>query len=95
MSQFARSLRQSQILILEILNVFLWLKLSPFLTLNKLKHFETGSLFETLDSPSIRMPRHGTVRSLNGRFCPVGLPGEITFFDNKFFNKSLSLYFFL
>jgi hypothetical protein len=43
MSQFARSLRQAQILILEILNVFMWLKLSPFLTLNKLKHFETGS----------------------------------------------------
>ena len=44
MSQFAQSLRQTQILILEILNVFLWLKLSPSLILNKLKHFETGSL---------------------------------------------------
>ena len=28
---FAQFLRQAQILILEILNVFLWLKLSPFL----------------------------------------------------------------
>ena len=43
MSQFAQSLRQAQILILEILNVFLWLTLSPSLILNKLKHFETGS----------------------------------------------------
>jgi hypothetical protein len=40
---FAQSLRQDQILILEILNVFLWLKFLPSLTLNKLKHFETGS----------------------------------------------------
>jgi len=36
-------LRQAQILILEILRVFLWLKFAPFLTLNKLKRFETGS----------------------------------------------------
>jgi len=42
-SQFAQSLRQAQILILEILNVFLWLKFSPSLTLNKLKRFKTGS----------------------------------------------------
>jgi hypothetical protein len=41
--QFAQSLRQAHILILEILNVFLWLKYSPSLTLNKLKRFETGS----------------------------------------------------
>jgi hypothetical protein len=31
---FAKFLRQAQNLILEILNVFLWLKLSPFLNLN-------------------------------------------------------------
>jgi len=39
-------LRVHQILILEILNVFLWLIRggSPSLTLNKLKRFETGSL---------------------------------------------------
>jgi len=30
---------QAQILILEILNVFLWLKLSPFLALNKIERF--------------------------------------------------------
>jgi len=38
-----QSLRQTQILILEILHVFLWLKFSPSLALNKLKRFETGS----------------------------------------------------
>ena len=39
-------LRQAQILILEILNVFLWLKFSPSLILNPDvigKHFETAS----------------------------------------------------
>jgi hypothetical protein len=30
---------QAQILILKILNVFLWLKLSPFLALNKIERF--------------------------------------------------------
>jgi hypothetical protein len=34
---------QAQILILEILNVFLWLKLSPSLNLNKIKHFSKAS----------------------------------------------------
>jgi len=42
-SHFAQSLRQAQILILEIRKVFLWLKFSPSLTLDKLKRFETGS----------------------------------------------------
>jgi hypothetical protein len=41
---FAQYLRQTQILILEILNVFLWLKFSPSLTLNKIEHFETASI---------------------------------------------------
>ena len=40
----AQSLRQAQILILAILNVFLLLKYPPSLTLNKLKRFETGAL---------------------------------------------------
>ena len=44
MSQFAQSLRQAQILILEILNVFLWLKFSPSLTLNKIDHFSKVSI---------------------------------------------------
>jgi len=40
---FAQSRRQAQILILEIPYVFLWLKISPSLTLDKIEHFETGS----------------------------------------------------
>jgi len=43
---FAQYLRQAQILILEILNVFLWSKFSPSLILNPDvigKHFETAS----------------------------------------------------
>ncbi len=43
-SPFAQYLRQAQILILEILYVFLWLKFSPSLILNKIEHFETASL---------------------------------------------------
>jgi hypothetical protein len=35
--------QQAQILILEILNVFQWLKFSPSLILNKFEHFETAS----------------------------------------------------
>jgi hypothetical protein len=38
-SPFAQSQRQAQILILEILSVFLWLKFSSSLTLNKIEHF--------------------------------------------------------
>jgi hypothetical protein len=38
-----QSLRQAQIFILEILNVFLWLKFSPSLTLDKYERFETTS----------------------------------------------------
>jgi len=40
---FAQFLRQAQILILEILNVFLWLKFSPSLNLNKNEHFSKVS----------------------------------------------------
>ena len=40
---FAQFLRQSQIVILEILNVFMWLKFSPFLNLNKNEHFSKVS----------------------------------------------------
>jgi len=39
-----RDFQQAQILILEILNVFLWLKFSPFLALNKIEHFSKVSL---------------------------------------------------
>jgi hypothetical protein len=40
---FAQFLRQAQILILKILNVFLRLKSSPSLTLNKIRHFSKVS----------------------------------------------------
>jgi hypothetical protein len=40
---FARFLCQAQIFILKILNVFLWLKLSPSLNLNKIEHFSKVS----------------------------------------------------
>jgi hypothetical protein len=46
MPPFAQSRRQAQILILEILKVFLWLKFSPSLTLDKTEHFETGSIYK-------------------------------------------------
>jgi len=49
MPSFAQSLRQAQILILEILQVFLWLKFSPSLTLDKIEHFETGSTYYLKD----------------------------------------------
>jgi hypothetical protein len=40
---FARFLCQAQILILKILNVFLWLKFLPSLKLNKIEHFSKVS----------------------------------------------------
>ena len=40
---FAQSLRQVHVLVLEILNVFLWLKFSPPLTFNKIGRFEAAS----------------------------------------------------
>ena len=42
---FAQFRRQAQILILKILNVFLWLKFSPFLALNKMERFAKVSFF--------------------------------------------------
>jgi len=41
----AQSQRQAQILILEIFNIFLWLKSSPSLTLTKIEHFSKVSHF--------------------------------------------------
>ena len=43
MSPFAQSVGEAQILILAILNVFLRLKFSPSLTLNKIERFEAAS----------------------------------------------------
>jgi len=49
---FAQFRRQAQILILKILNVFLWLKFLPSLALNKIEHFskvsKTDQTFFTL-----------------------------------------------
>ncbi len=50
---FAQSLRQAQILILKILNVFLWLKFSPFLVLNKIEHFGKVSPLTSLPYASV------------------------------------------
>ena len=45
MPPFSQSHRQAQIPILEILNVCLWLKLSPSLILNKIERFSKVSQF--------------------------------------------------
>ena len=50
MPQFDQSLCQAKILILEIRNVFLRLKFTPSLTLNKLGRFETGSKGEIYEN---------------------------------------------
>jgi len=47
MALFARFLRQAQILILEIFNIFLWLKFSPSLNSNKNYHFSKASMIRT------------------------------------------------
>ncbi len=44
---FAQFLCQAQILILKILNVFLWLKFSHSLNLNKIEHFSKVSVNDT------------------------------------------------
>ncbi len=43
---FAQSQCQDQILILEISNIFLWLKSSPSLTLTKIEHFSKVSPYQ-------------------------------------------------
>ena len=45
---FPQSLRQAQILILEILNVFLWLKFSPSLILQEISHSRTASYYSII-----------------------------------------------
>ena len=51
---FAQPLRQAQILILKILNVFLRLKFSPSLALNKIEHFSKVSWLMTNDPSEMR-----------------------------------------
>ena len=46
----ARFLRQAQILILEIFNIFLRLKFSPSLNLNHIPFFEIGSSIFSFDA---------------------------------------------
>jgi hypothetical protein len=43
---FAQFLCQAQILILGILNVCLWLKFSPSLSLNEIEHFSKPSIYQ-------------------------------------------------
>jgi hypothetical protein len=56
MCPFAQSMRQAQILLLAILNVFLWLKFSPSLTLNKIERFEAASKYLRIQ---LKPCRHG------------------------------------
>ena len=53
---FAQFLRQAQILILEILNLILWLKYSPYLNLHKNKHFLKVSFLNLLVCISLLFP---------------------------------------
>jgi hypothetical protein len=54
MPLFAQFLRQAQILILKILNVFLRLKLSPSLNLNKNEHFSKVSVYKSGSGVSVQ-----------------------------------------
>ena len=64
---FAQFLRHAQISILEILNVFLRLKFSPFLNLNKNLHFSKVSMpfvrTGLLTSPPLQRPSHSDSKS--------------------------------
>ncbi|MGA8178795.1 MAG: hypothetical protein WB792_01965, partial [Desulfobacterales bacterium] len=55
---FAQFLRQAQFLILKIRNVFLWLKISPSLNLNKNEHF-----------PKVSLPNYQALQSLSFSKC--------------------------
>ena len=48
MFPFVQSLCQTQISILEIFHIFLWLKFSPSLTVNKTEHFPKVPLVSEL-----------------------------------------------
>jgi len=61
-------MRQAQILILEILNVFLWLKFSPSLNLNKNEHFSKVS--DSFLTGKLRPSGQKGTTPLPGK-CPV------------------------
>jgi len=63
-SLFAQFLRQTKILILEILNVLLWLKFSPSLNLNKNEHF--SKVFSQTNSEKGRVTAAGPSPILTG-----------------------------
>jgi hypothetical protein len=55
MPLFAQSLCQSQISILEILNIFLRLKFSPSSTLTKIEHFSKVSVCVYPETPDVNL----------------------------------------
>ena len=55
MPLFAQSLCQSQISILEILNIFLRLKFSPSSTLTKIEHFSKVSVSVYPETPDVKL----------------------------------------
>jgi hypothetical protein len=77
---FARFLHQAQILILEILNVFVWLKLSPSLNSNKNRCFAKVSVNEfvmknnIIDSNCIvRLENNNTVLNAECRIVKLSV----------------------
>jgi hypothetical protein len=66
-SPFAQFLRQAQILILKILGVFLRLKFSPSLNLNKIEGFEMASIVLKFGSRLGQIINDGAKRHINFR----------------------------
>ena len=62
---FAQFRRLAQILILEILNVFLWLKFSPSLNVNEIEHFSKVSSRHQNDAIPFDLPDGVTAACLN------------------------------
>jgi hypothetical protein len=78
MPPFAQFLCQTQILILKILNVFLWLKFSPSLALNKIERFSKVSRLAWRASSQRQTVTHLPFKKI-GRVGPVNL---------KYFSKN-------
>jgi hypothetical protein len=60
-SSFAQFLRQAQILILKILHVFLRLKFSPSLNLNKIEHFSKVSKRDLCETSLLQNMRNKAI----------------------------------